>query len=66
MLVEGLSVRYMTVEPSIYSSEDMRFGPSLVSILPKLPSGNYTDGVVAKSPYHAPVSVARFPGVQNT
>ena len=30
LLVDGRSIKYITVEPGIYSAEDMCFGPSLV------------------------------------
>ncbi|KAI9035007.1 ankyrin repeat domain-containing protein [Aspergillus affinis] len=39
LLVDGRTVKYITVEPSIYSAEDICFGPSLVSILPEIPPG---------------------------
>lgn len=70
-LVDGRSIKYITVEPGIYSSEDMCFGPSLVSILPKLPTGDWNDGLVAKDakdgqPHFAYCNLIQFPGVQNT
>jgi hypothetical protein len=43
VLVDGLSIKYITVEPGIYSAEDMYFDPSLVSLLPKLPTGDLND-----------------------
>lgn len=71
LLVDGLSIKYVTVEPGIYSAEDMCFGPSLVSLLPKFPTGEWNDGLVAKDakngrPYFAYVNQTRFPGVENT
>ncbi|PLB48397.1 hypothetical protein P170DRAFT_477012 [Aspergillus steynii IBT 23096] len=48
LLVDGRSIKYITVEPGIYSFEDMCFEPSLVSVLPELPPGDWNDSLVAK------------------
>ncbi|KAJ5893172.1 alpha-galactosidase A precursor [Penicillium tannophilum] len=71
LLVNGSSIKYITVEPGIYSAEDMCFGPSLVSLLPKLPTGDWNDGLVAKDPidgrpHFVRFNLTQFPGVQNT
>ncbi|KAJ5443850.1 alpha-galactosidase A precursor [Penicillium daleae] len=71
LLVDSRSIKYITVEPGIYSAEDMCFGPSLVSLLPKFPTGDWNDGLVAKDakdgrPHFPCVNLTRFPGVQNT
>ncbi|KAJ6131319.1 alpha-galactosidase A precursor [Penicillium sp. IBT 18751x] len=71
VLVDGLSIKYITVEPGVYSTEDMCFGPSLVSILPKFPTGDWNDGLVAQDandgkPFFARLSLTPFPGVRNT
>lgn len=71
LLVDGLSIKYITVEPGIYNGEDMCFGPSLVSLLPEFPTGDWNDGLVAKDardgrPHFAYANLTRFPGVQNT
>ncbi|OJJ47933.1 hypothetical protein ASPZODRAFT_131545 [Penicilliopsis zonata CBS 506.65] len=47
------------------------FGPSLVSLLPEFPPGNWNDGLVAKDgkdgrPYFASSNLTELPGVQNT
>ncbi|KAJ5718498.1 alpha-galactosidase A precursor [Penicillium malachiteum] len=69
LLVDGLSIKYITVEPGIYNAEDMCFGPSLVSLLPKFPTGDWNDGLVAKDtdgrPHFACFNLTKFPGVQN-
>jgi hypothetical protein len=69
ILVDKVSVKYITIEPGTYSSEDMCFDPTLASILPKLPPGDWNDGLVAKNPndgrpHFARVSLTQFPGVQ--
>jgi len=71
LLVNGLSIRYITVEPGIYNTKDMCFGPSLVSLLPELPAWHWNDGLVAKDtiygrPYFAHANLTQFPGVRNT
>ncbi|KAJ0414688.1 alpha-galactosidase A precursor [Aspergillus carlsbadensis] len=71
LLVDGHSIKYITIEPGIYGAEDMCFGPSLVSLLPDLPPGNWNDGLVAKNPddgqaHFAHARVTQFPAVQNT
>ncbi|KAH8425895.1 uncharacterized protein LDX57_003636 [Aspergillus melleus] len=71
LLVDGQTVKYIIIEPGIYSTEDMCFGPSLVSILPELPPGNWNDGLVAQDandarPRFAYVRLTRYPGVRNT
>ncbi|KAJ6185752.1 hypothetical protein N7519_007053 [Penicillium mononematosum] len=49
LLING-SVRYITIAQGIWSTDDMCFGPSLATILPDLPTGNWNDGLVAKHP----------------
>ncbi|PYH35911.1 alpha-galactosidase A precursor [Aspergillus neoniger CBS 115656] len=70
LLVNGQSIKYITIEPGIYSTEDMCFGPSLVSILPDFPSGDWNDGLVSKDakdnqPRFTSIKLTQFPGVQN-
>ncbi|KAE8404595.1 alpha-galactosidase A precursor [Aspergillus pseudonomiae] len=71
LLVDGRAVKYITVEPGLYSVEDMCFGPSLISILPELPPGDWNDGLVARDandgqPQFAYARRTQFPGVRNT
>ncbi|KAJ5161370.1 alpha-galactosidase A precursor [Penicillium capsulatum] len=71
ILVDGVSIKYIIVQASIYSVEDMCFGPSLVSILPKFPPGNWNDGLVARDPNDGQPHFVRacltpFASVQNT
>jgi hypothetical protein len=71
VLVDGLSIKYITVEPGIYSTEDMCFGSFLVSVLPTFPTGDWNDGLVAEDakdgrPFFARVCLASFPGVRKT
>ncbi|KAJ5622342.1 alpha-galactosidase A precursor [Penicillium herquei] len=70
LLIDDRSIKYLTIDPGIYSSEDMCFGPSLASLLPVLPPGDWNDGLVSKNmdgePYFASVKMTEFPGVQST
>ena len=71
LMVDGISIKYIIVEPGIYSVEDMCFGPSLVSLLPKFPSGDWNEGLVSRDandgrPYFARVNLIQFPGIRNT
>jgi hypothetical protein len=70
LLVNNQSIKYITINPGIYLAEDMCFGPSLISILPKFPPGNWNDGLVALDakgrPYFASLNQTQFPGVKNT
>ncbi|KNG88467.1 alpha-galactosidase A precursor [Aspergillus nomiae NRRL 13137] len=71
LLVDGRAVKYITVEPGLYSVEDMCFGPSLISILPELPQGDWNDGLVARDandgrPQFAYARRTQFPSVRNT
>lgn len=69
LLVDDLSIKYITVEPGIYSAEEMCFGPSLVSLLPTFPTGDWNDGLVAQdakdSQSHLACFLTQFPSVQN-
>ncbi|CAG7995981.1 unnamed protein product [Penicillium nalgiovense] len=69
LLING-SVRYITIDQGIWSTDDMCFGPSLATILPDLPTGNWNDGLVSKhsetgEPYFARATRTSFPGVDN-
>jgi hypothetical protein len=48
LLVDGRFVKYVTIESGLYTPEDMCFGPSLISLLPDLPPGDWNDGLVAR------------------
>ncbi|OJJ98532.1 hypothetical protein ASPACDRAFT_62033 [Aspergillus aculeatus ATCC 16872] len=70
LLVDGKQVKYLTVEPGTYKNAEMCFGPTLYSVLPRFPAGNWNDGVVAKDedgrPYFIRINLTDFPGVENT
>ncbi|KZF24244.1 hypothetical protein L228DRAFT_237191 [Xylona heveae TC161] len=62
-------IKYLTIDPGLFSIEDMCFGPSLVSLLPPFPPGNWNDGTISRDattglPQIHTQEVA-LPGVQN-
>ncbi|KAJ5406303.1 Lipopolysaccharide kinase [Penicillium sp. CMV-2018d] len=66
LLING-SVRYITIAQGIWSTDDMCFGPSLATILPDLPTGDWNAELVNKhpetgEPYFARATRASFPG----
>ncbi|QKX54495.1 uncharacterized protein TRUGW13939_01582 [Talaromyces rugulosus] len=70
LLVNGQSIKYVTIEPGLYLLEDLCFGSSLISLLPELPAGDWNDGLVAKNPRngkpHFTSAVrTRFPGIKH-
>ncbi|KAL5365164.1 glycoside hydrolase superfamily [Aspergillus floccosus] len=48
LLVDGRTIKYIAIEPGIYSTQDMCFSPSLVSMLPGFPPGDWNDGLLAR------------------
>jgi hypothetical protein len=40
LLIDGRIIKFVTVEPGLYTAEDICFGPSLISLLPDLPPGD--------------------------
>ncbi|RDW83802.1 uncharacterized protein DSM5745_04128 [Aspergillus mulundensis] len=67
----GKTIKYLTIEPGLYSTEDMCFGPSLLSILPAFPPGDWNDGLIARNPetgqpFFARAMNTKLPSVMNT
>ena len=50
LLIDGQSIKYVTIESGLYTAEDMCFGPALVAFLPEFPLGDWNDGLVARDP----------------
>jgi predicted Ser/Thr protein kinase len=70
ILVDGNTIKYVTIDAGLYPIDDMCFGPSLVALLPELPPGDWNDGLIAKhpqtgDPYFASATRTQFPGVQH-
>lgn len=70
ILVDRKFVKYLTIDPGLYDVGDMCFGPSLISMLPPLPPGDWNEGHVSHDttnmrPHFARVKTAQLPGVTN-
>lgn len=70
LLIDDQAIKYITIEPGLYTTEDMCFGPSLVSLLPEFPPGDWNDGLVARDtsndqPYFARATRTQFPSVRH-
>lgn len=42
-------VKYIAVDCSLYDSDDMCFGPSMASLIPPLPSGDWNEGHISRN-----------------
>ncbi len=49
ILVDGKFVKYLTIDAKLYSVDDMCFEPSLISILPPLPPGDWNTGRISRN-----------------
>lgn len=71
LLVRGKHIKYVTVAAGVFTADDMCFEPSLLSILPPLPKGDWNDGYITKSQdlgkacFESAVRT-QFPGVQSS
>lgn len=70
-LVDGKFVKYVTVDPKLYTVDDMCFAPILISLLPPFPAGDWNDGHVKRDsktsqPHFARMTRTQFPGVKHT
>jgi hypothetical protein len=68
--VDGWAIKYLTVEPGLYNTEDMYFSPLLLSILLSFPLGDWNDGLVARDtnsgqPFFACASWTQFPSIRH-
>ncbi|KAF7616337.1 hypothetical protein AFLA_009834 [Aspergillus flavus NRRL3357] len=63
-------IKYLTIGRNIFSTTEMAFGPSLRSLLPEFPPGDWNDGLIVKDkstgkPYFARAVRNTFPSVKN-
>ncbi|KAF2106087.1 alpha-galactosidase A precursor [Lophiotrema nucula] len=70
ILVDGRSIRYLTIDPGLYDVGDMCFGPSLISMLPPLPPGDWNQGHISNDaskgrPHFSRVTKAQLPEITN-
>jgi predicted Ser/Thr protein kinase len=69
-LVDGKSIKYITIAPGIFATDDMCFGPSITRLLPPLPTGDWNHGYIARNPrtslpYFAQAVTRNMRGVTN-
>jgi len=71
VLVDNMFVKYITIDAGLYDCDDMCFGPSLISLLPPLPPGDWNQGYVSRNPetgepHFSAVSNTQLPGITTT
>ncbi|ORY67833.1 alpha-galactosidase A precursor [Pseudomassariella vexata] len=49
ILVDNKFVKYITIDAGVYDRDDMCFGPSLISLLPHLPPGDWKKGHISRN-----------------
>lgn len=67
-LVDNKFVKYITIDAGLYGCEDMCFAPSLISLLPLLPPGDWNQGHISRDPqtgdaHFSSVSRQHLPGI---
>ncbi|KAI3337713.1 alpha-galactosidase A precursor [Ustulina deusta] len=50
LLIDNKFVKYITIDGGLYSLDEMCFGPSLISLLPPLPAGDWNEGRISLNP----------------
>ncbi|KAI1758997.1 alpha-galactosidase A precursor [Hypoxylon sp. FL1150] len=71
ILVDNKFVKYITIDAGLYDRDDMCFGPSLISLLPPLPPGNWGKGHISRNPktrdaHFSAVSTTSLSGIMKT
>lgn len=69
ILIDDKFIKYITIEPGLYDTDDLCFGPSFVSLLPPLPPGDWNVGRISLNSatgagHFASVSRERLPGIK--
>ncbi|KIL58302.1 hypothetical protein M378DRAFT_170724 [Amanita muscaria Koide BX008] len=70
ILVDGKFVKYLTIDAKLYSADDMCFEPSLISILPPLPPGDWNTGRISWNcadghPHFSEVTKVELPSISH-
>ena len=70
ILVDGKFVKYLTIDAKLYSVDDMCFEPSLISILPPLPPGDWNTGRISRNhvdgqPHFSEVTKVDLPAISH-
>lgn len=71
VLVDNKFVKYITIDAGLHDSDEMCFGPSLISLLPPLPPGDWTKARISRDlktggTRFSAVSKTRLPGITKT
>jgi len=71
ILIDDKFVKYITIDAGLYDSDDMCFEPSLVSLMPPLPPGDWNKGRISRNPktgdiHFSAVSKTHLPGITTT
>ncbi|KAI1399367.1 alpha-galactosidase A precursor [Hypoxylon fuscum] len=48
LLIDNKFVKYVTIDPGIFERDDLCFAPSLISLMPALPSGDWNTAHIAR------------------
>jgi hypothetical protein len=49
-LVEERSIKYLSVAANLYAADDLCFGPTIASVLPAFPPGDWNHGHITRNP----------------
>ncbi|PYH47042.1 alpha-galactosidase A precursor [Aspergillus saccharolyticus JOP 1030-1] len=70
LLVDSKQIKYLTISPGTFKNAEMCFDPTLKTVLPRLPAGNWNDGTVTRDedgrPTFTRINLTEFDGVENT
>jgi predicted Ser/Thr protein kinase len=69
-LVDGKSIKYITIAPGVFATNDMCFGPSITRLLPTFPNGDWNHGYIARNPqtnrpYFVQAIARKMRGIKN-
>lgn len=70
LLVDGKHIKYITIAPGVFAPEDICFGPSITSLLPVMPTGDWNYGHILQDrqknqPYFAQAVKRELKGIKN-
>ncbi|KAK4210313.1 hypothetical protein QBC37DRAFT_350240 [Rhypophila decipiens] len=71
ILVDNKFVKYITIDAGLYDCDDMCFAPSLLSLMPPLPPGDWNKGRISRNPktgdpHFSAVLREQLPGITTT
>ncbi|KAK3641220.1 hypothetical protein LTR56_011460 [Elasticomyces elasticus] len=68
ILVNGDTIRYLTVASGVYTAQDMCFSPTFMSLLPSFPPGDWNEACISRDagsgePYFRDCTKRSLPGI---